>query len=110
MDTLIAHAQPDVGDLRSPDPEAVEWLEAVYWPSLRPESWSETRASVAEVRPMFETLGERIFWRYCPSCDKLIGTCEHVIVIEPDDEILQDAAADFRDGFWVGVPYGRTSR
>lgn len=74
-----------VGDLLAPDPRAVHWLE---------RDLHEFEA----VPGNFIGFGIKrdVEW---------IDYAGTTIVIEPTLETLVAAAADFRDGFWIDVPY-----
>ena len=62
MDTLIAHAQPDVGDLHAPDIETVQWLESLttyeHW-----QRWSPTfTGGLYQIKEIEYDTGEPLNW------------------------------------------------
>jgi hypothetical protein len=90
MTTLVT--EPRVGDLESPDPGAVAYLESsLYQESLLEQAQDcESRC----IRRMFD-LRPDILRHADP---------ENLIIIEPDPETLALAAEDFKHGFWEDIP------
>lgn len=82
----ILRRTESVGDLRAPDPRAVDWLET------------------KRLRPFYCRPGKFVGFGIKQDVEWVDRT-EEPVIIEPTEETLAVAAADFRDGFWVDVPY-----
>jgi hypothetical protein len=83
------------GDLRVPDPDALAWLDDEdnwiypFWDDNR-ECWSLHRRDMFEVIPDNQRIHVGSMW------DE-----DRLIIIEPTDETMTQAAEDFKYGFWA---------